>query len=484
MKKVTVNGVDHELSPDSPRSRSHVELLQDMVTSINNLETGTSPDGLELTSTDAAVNVITSASNDATTTASVAALTFKNTVAHATNDLEYNFTRSDDTSLLKIDKEGDVTAAGSVSAPTVNVTGTAGLVVTGSTTTAVTLPAGSRLNWGSTNIEESGTVLTCGTTFSVSGLYARTGDPMLVRGRQADGATAVGVTLDAGTALANAAAKLVSIKNANVEKAYFDKDGGLAVGSHITPAADNTLNLGSATNRFKYIHTDTIRTNASDNRIVLAASGGNTFEDAIGPGGTDAHIFKTAVAFTSPTASIGVFKNGTTAVANVQKDGNYVNLDVAGTAGSGTGISTVRTAQVRHVVHAVTVTEAALTDADTSQAVTIWTVPAKTRILRIVADVTAAFTGGGVTACTLQVGISGGDADAYIVASDVFAGAVTLGDVEADLGVALGNAGTGAGAFANWGGTQALAAQFDTTTANVADLTAGSVTFYIECVSY
>jgi hypothetical protein len=64
------------------------------------------------------------------------------------------------------------------------------------------------------------------------------------------------------------------------------------------------------------------------------------------------------------------------------------------------------------------------------------------------------------------------------------AGATTKGLVEADLGVALVNSGSGVGAYPNWSGTQVIAAQFDSTTANVADLTAGSVAFYIEYVSY
>lgn len=50
-------------------------------------------------------------------------------------------------------------------------------------------------------------------------------------GRIADGASAVGVILDNDTALATSGAKIVSVRNATVEKAYFDKDGRLVIGS-------------------------------------------------------------------------------------------------------------------------------------------------------------------------------------------------------------------------------------------------------------
>jgi hypothetical protein len=135
------------------------------------------------------------------------------------------------------------------------------------------------------------------------------------------------------------------------------------------------------------------------------------------------------------------------------------------------------------VIHKITVAETALTDADTNQSITIWTVPAKTKILGVVADVTAAFTGGGNTAVTMQVGIAGGDLDAYLVATDVFAAPIVIGDAEAELGTALSNAGPGVGRLP-WTGTTAIAATFDSTTGTVAGLTTGSVTFYITCEVY
>jgi hypothetical protein len=68
----------------------------------------------------------------------------------------------------------------------------------------------------------------------------------VVKGNPADGATAVGVVLDAITALANASAKLVSIRSAGVEKAYFDKEGNLFIGStQINAVSTGTLTAAS-----------------------------------------------------------------------------------------------------------------------------------------------------------------------------------------------------------------------------------------------
>ncbi|MBI5022788.1 MAG: hypothetical protein HZC05_01310 [Candidatus Magasanikbacteria bacterium] len=53
---------------------------------------------------------------------------------------------------------------------------------------------------------------------------------MIVKGWAADGGTSVGVALDAGTAFVNAGAKLVSIRNAGTEKAYFNASGTPAFG--------------------------------------------------------------------------------------------------------------------------------------------------------------------------------------------------------------------------------------------------------------
>lgn len=68
-----------------------------------------------------------------------------------------------------------------------------------------------------------------GTTSKV--LIGGGGGTPTFQGGVADGASAVGVILNNTTALSNAGAKLVSIRNAGSEKAYFDTAGGLAIGT-------------------------------------------------------------------------------------------------------------------------------------------------------------------------------------------------------------------------------------------------------------
>jgi hypothetical protein len=169
-------------------------------------------------------------------------------------------------------------------------------------------------------------------------------------------------------------------------------------------------------------------------------------------------------------------------VDSVQEQVDEGVSGAAGTAGSGTGISGALTYGNRSVVHTITVDSTALNVADTEANVTLWTLPAKTRITRVIADVTTEFTGGAISAVTLTVGRAAGD-DEFLLIGNVFAAPITLGNTQAELGAGV----LGGGSFASditWGATQAVVAQFLSTTANLNALTAGSVTFYIECCTY
>jgi hypothetical protein len=61
-------------------------------------------------------------------------------------------------------------------------------------------------------------------------------------GNVADGSSAVGTVVDNVTAISNAAGKLLSIRNAGVEKAYFDPTGSLALAG--TTIIEITANTG------------------------------------------------------------------------------------------------------------------------------------------------------------------------------------------------------------------------------------------------
>jgi hypothetical protein len=155
-----------------------------------------------------------------------------------------------------------------------------------------------------------------------------------------------------------------------------------------------------------------------------------------------------------------------------------------GTAGSGTGITANTTSAVVDHSHKITVTNAALTAAATTD-VTIWTTPVNTRLKRIVAEVTQVFTGGALSAMTVQCGNAAGGTQ-YLLAGSVLAATTTLGDVQAEIGAGLLSAtvadmGTPASGIP---GAIAISCRFSCTGANCSAATQGSVSFYIDLATY
>jgi hypothetical protein len=154
----------------------------------------------------------------------------------------------------------------------------------------------------------------------------------------------------------------------------------------------------------------------------------------------------------------------------------------AGTAGSGTGITADRTAALQHYVHRITVARTALTAAATTQDITLWTVPAKTRVLRLVEDVTAAFDDGAspISAVTTTCGTTAGG-NQYLLSGSVFS-VTTLGDVAAEIGAGLTSATVAD--IPSMSATTAIQCRWTSTGGNLSTLTTGSSTFYIEAVTY
>lgn len=186
----------------------------------------------------------------------------------------------------------------------------------------------------------------------------------------------------------------------------------------------------------------------------------------------NATLIYTSLGFVTLTGSSGILGGG------FQLSGS----SIVGTAPSGTGITvnTNQTSRLLSLVHRVTIGETALTAAATTQDITIWTVAAATRIERIVAEVGTGFTGGAVSAMTVMCGPSAGS-NAYLIAGSVFA-AGTLGDVAAEIGAGLTSA-TRAD-IPSMSGTTAISCRFTSTSDNVVNATAGSVTFYVEVQKY
>jgi len=162
---------------------------------------------------------------------------------------------------------------------------------------------------------------------------------------------------------------------------------------------------------------------------------------------------------------------------NVDLDRVFASM---GTPPAATGVSVRSVGDMAHRVHKVTVGFAALTgNAALTGDVTLWTTPANTRVVRVIADVKLQFTGGSISACTMTAGRTAGGNE-YLLSGNVFAAPILLGDVVAEMG-----AGVVSATLADFqAAAQTIQARFTSVTANLSALTAGSVDFYIETVAY
>lgn len=160
------------------------------------------------------------------------------------------------------------------------------------------------------------------------------------------------------------------------------------------------------------------------------------------------------------------------------------NLYLAGpriTKGSGTGYTLNDSGAVRSLTFKCTLTFAALAAAALTADKIIATLPAKTRIKSIYADVTTKFIGGAVTAATIKIGSTVGGAE-VLASFDCFTAAITRGLADADLGTSLVRAAAIQGGYMpSFTATTGLNLRITTVTANTNALTQGSITIWIEC---
>lgn len=157
----------------------------------------------------------------------------------------------------------------------------------------------------------------------------------------------------------------------------------------------------------------------------------------------------------------------------------FVNLPST-QVGTSPGGSVWNTGSARTYINKVSRTHAELTAAATTEDETVWTIPAKSRVIRLIADVTTPFTGGGVTAVAVTCGFTAGGNE-YLVSFDALSGAIVRGDALAEMGASLTD---GVGHVPSWTGTTAVSCRFTSTTANLVALTAGEVFLYLEVVTY
>lgn len=196
--------------------------------------------------------------------------------------------------------------------------------------------------------------------------------------------------------------------------------------------------------------------------------------------------------FGGQTASFpSIKRNGNQFDFRLADDSAYAGLTAAvvgvtasqATDGAGTGISPVITANIARQYKKVTIINTAFITAGLTSDITIATLPAKTILEGIYADLTQTFAG---TAGTLAitVGSSAGATD-ILTTFDVKSATLQRGLADADLGTALARAtATQAGKVFAWGSTTPISLRMTSGTGNIgngatSNLSQGSITFYI-----
>ena len=165
--------------------------------------------------------------------------------------------------------------------------------------------------------------------------------------------------------------------------------------------------------------------------------------------------------------------------------GDHFSLvDARVTAGSGTGVTVDQVGTVRRQVYKVSVIQSHWIANDVTQDLTIATLPAKTRITDVIADVTQVFACTAVcTTATLSMVVGkGAGGSEYLDSFDVDAALAVVGDLDSERGASLD--GIINGEIPSWASTQTVVARLTSGTGNLGDdattnLSGGDITFYL-----
>lgn len=161
------------------------------------------------------------------------------------------------------------------------------------------------------------------------------------------------------------------------------------------------------------------------------------------------------------------------------------------TKATGTGITLNNQSALGRRIYKITVASTNFIDAAVTDDVTIATLPAKTVVYRMIADVTTPFACTGTcTSSTLSMtcGKTAGGNE-YVLSFDLDAAAAVFGDAIAEMGASLTSATTpvssGVGDIPSWASTTTLQCRLTSGTGNIGtgsatNLSGGSVTFYVD----
>ncbi len=191
----------------------------------------------------------------------------------------------------------------------------------------------------------------------------------------------------------------------------------------------------------------------------------------------------TAAAAAAASAAAAAASAAAASAAAAAVSAGALPSDVVGDPGSGPGFSAPSTNYGRHVVHKITVGYQALNVAASSTTIVLWQLPARTRVLRVVADVTEAFAAGSLTNMNVEVGDPVSTTDDFLLSFDAITTG-TFGQLQPELGAGvLGGTGFASDLLA-WTSTQDVTGTFSAVGDVLDALTQGSVSFYIECCTY
>lgn len=224
----------------------------------------------------------------------------------------------------------------------------------------------------------------------------------------------------------------------------------------------------------------------------LTMTGGLQFSSTFTDPGTNIWV-----AYRDATYGLVARGTGSTTDVTLANRNNVRVLGIAGnsqslrhfgaeiTAASTDNPAVVYQSDLRTTTYAVSFNAAQITKpAATTSDIVIATLPAKTRLTKIVVDSTTAWTGTSITAVTWQVGKTTGGSE-YIVAFNALAAPVTKGLADADLGTSINRANAVQGGdLPSWTATTPISARITSTGANLSALTTGNITFYLTCERY
>lgn len=274
-------------------------------------------------------------------------------------------------------------------------------------------------------------------------------------------------------------------------------DGSGAIRMNLLFSPDNTWDIGGSSSTLRprnaWVSQDVKAGNA-----LLVGSGGRLMSpsDGVIRLGNGADTDFARLQFGGTTSSFPALKrNGATIQARLADDSGYAAFlaseyyanGAAITIGVGTGITVNNAGALQRQVYKVTIDRTAFIAAALTADVTIATLPAKTVLLGVYADLTTVFACTGTcTSSTLSMtlGSSVGLTD-LLVSFDADAAIGQFGDADAELGTSLTRAtAVQGGKIVGWATTPGVFLRLTSSTGNIGNgsatnLSQGSVTFYL-----